>query len=135
MVRTMVLGFSVDLWFIFGSFVYAFEGQVLNFSESTLEVAVDSPDESGRESIIEFFEGIVTNPKGLERIELRIFSNESLPKPLPIPIAFPVQLITGVSPLTNQRLTKIPSLVFSQVKGITEADRASWINLVHKIWP
>lgn len=131
--------FSVDIWFVFGSFVYGLEGQMIQYSERSIDVMLSGGAENERRELAEFFAELSENPKGLVKTEVRIF-----PAPDGTPrVAFTegceaISLVTQVVPQPirgDSQGGDTPCLRLIELEGLSQPDQSGWSSLVRGIWP
>ena len=79
-----------------------------------------------------FFEQVVEKPKGLLRVELRVYGPEKIFKRHNI--NGPVYLFTDMVPKQGPKHAGSPILRFFSIKGISPANSESWMKLVRQIW-
>ncbi|MGY3805002.1 hypothetical protein ACWNT8_13125 [Pigmentibacter ruber] len=128
----MLPGFCVDIWFCYGSFSYGFESMIHDYGENELALCLQTNSEEQSDEIESFFEQVVDKPKGLLRVELRIYGPEKLFKRHNI--NGPVYLFTDMVPKQGPKFGGLPILKFFSIKGISPANSESWFKLVRQIW-
>lgn len=128
----MLPGFCVDIWLCYGSFSYGFESEIHEFGESELALSLQTQSDEQAEHMESFFEQVVEKPKGLLRVELRVYGPDKLFKRHNI--NGPVYLFTDMVPKQAPKHGGSPILKFFSIKGISQANSESWIKLVRQIW-
>lgn len=128
----MLQEFCVDIWFCYGSFSYGFESVIHAYGEDELALTLQTQNTEQSEQIENFFEQVVEKPKGLLRVELRVFGPEKVLKKHNI--QGPIYLFTDIVPKQLASDGKPPLLKFVSVKGISPANTESWNKLVRQIW-
>jgi hypothetical protein len=139
----MLSEYSVDVWFLYGSFSYGLESRVCAYASQalTLEVALEGTDSA--DDVASFLESLVENPRGLVRSEICIYGPTS---------EEPVRLYTDVSPtLTSvfgpssglgksvvaehEATPTSVRLRFTHVAALTPSDNDAWQVLLTSVWP
>ncbi|BBH53640.1 hypothetical protein [Fluviispira sanaruensis] len=128
----MLQEFCVDIWFCYGSFSYGFESEIHDFGENELALSLQTQNEEQGAQIDSFFEQVVDKPKGLLRVELRVYGPEKVFKRHKI--SGPVHLFTDIVPKQIPYEGKSPLLKFVSVKGISPTNTEYWHKLVRQIW-
>src|SRR3989338_7573720 len=100
--------FSVDIWFCYGSFSYGIESSIQSWENDSLLLAVQSKSREETLGLESFVESIVEKPKGLIRIELRIFGPEKIFRLHKINV--PIFLYTDVVPKLLKKIDFYPLL-------------------------
>lgn len=121
---------SIDVWFIFGSFVYGLEARPRAYSETELHVVPVLPDsEAERSELSSFLDTLTRDPRGLLRSELRIYSAG-----LAISVDTPVRLFTEAAPVLAENELGEPVLEFRHLQGLTPPDTQMWLHLAREVW-
>ncbi len=120
---------GVDVWFVFGSFVYGFEGRVMDCGSEHMEVQLCLSDFDGAQGVVSFLEEIATGAKSLLKSQISIFDNSA-----PHNAESPLRVFTEISPAIKSQ-TPAGRLVFSGLRGVTEQEHALWQKLVAGQWP
>ncbi len=128
----MLPGFCVDIWLCYGSFSYGFESKIHEFGESELALSLQTQSDEQAEQMESFFEQVVDKPKGLLRVELRVYGPDKVFKHHNI--NGPVYLFTDMVPKQAPKYAGSPILKFFSIKGISPANSESWMKLVRQIW-
>ncbi|MBX9704119.1 MAG: hypothetical protein K2X39_08190 [Silvanigrellaceae bacterium] len=128
----MMIEYNVDIWLLFGSFAYALESKVFSWSETELTLAVQTKNKDEIDGIEDFLSAIMKKPKGLLRVELRVYGP---PRELTrYGIKTPLYMYTEMIPKSYPRSAHSPLIGFSNVKGISPSDEQQWFKLVRQIW-
>ncbi|MEY4065619.1 MAG: hypothetical protein RIR26_1827 [Pseudomonadota bacterium] len=128
--------FTVDLWFIFGSFCYGAEASLVACRSEQLILKIKSPTQQAESEIIGFFEQLEEKSKALVRTEIRLFVNSNPDEQSATDWA--EELVTTL--MTEQKPRLLSSAVDLQIelneaRGLTPDDQTTWVNLVTDIWP
>jgi len=91
----------------------------------------DSADEHAQE-MESFFEKLVEKPKGLLRVELRVYGPDKIFKRHNI--HSPIYLFTDMVPRQGPKQGCSPVLKFFSIKGISPINSENWKKLVRQIW-
>ncbi len=111
--------YSVDIWFVFGSFVYGFEGRLVSWENARLEVALTVGQGAEAQGMFDFLSELSQCPKGFLKSEIRLYEGSgSQEKPL-------VSLVTEVVPQATVQMPQ-PCVVFSNLHGISQNDVDMW---------
>lgn len=116
----------VDVWLVYGSFSYGFEGAVEAYARTSLHVSVRVAERTDLEQVVRFLQTVTADPRGLLRTEVRIFLPED--KPAPDGVHFPVCLFTDLAPTSVPG--EHPLLRLLDLRGVTEADERAWERLL-----
>jgi|GEM_PF-4996010 len=141
----MLSGYSVDVWFLYGSFTYGLETRVCSYStdalvlEVVLEVCGAGPDAvpQGASDVQAFLESLLDNPRGLVRTELAVYG----PEDDETPVRLQTEVVPRFAPvgplfLNGSADVNAPArLRFTHIAGLTQDDGAAWHDLVTRIWP
>lgn len=126
----MVPGFSVDVWFLYGSFAYGLEAGVVDYGPGTLKlVLLEAESTQTAADLSAFLESVTEHPRGLMRSELRIYGPRSLHQQAGL--GWPVTVGTELAPVLESPC----QLTFVNLRGVTEANEQHWHTLTHAIWP
>ncbi len=128
--------FTVDLWFIFGSFCYGAEASIVSCTRSTLSLRISPPSASSHAELVAFFEQLRDKSKALVRTEARIFVNNNTDAELQDDWA--EELVTTLMTDDKPTLESGPEhldLELTEICGLTASDQSTWVNLVTEIWP
>jgi hypothetical protein len=117
---------SADIWFLFGSFAYGFEGRVVACQGDSLELEIASPETESAHGVGLFLEDLVTNGRGLVKSQLTLFCEDNS---LELGEACEVCLFTDILP-TARANAPLGLILFSGVRGVTPRDSAMWQKLV-----
>lgn len=110
---------SVDIWFVFGSFVYGFEGQLVSWKQGKLELLVLAAVGPESQGALEFFSELSHSAKGLLKCEIRVFEGtDEAEKPL-------LTMVSNCAPKVLS-LQPDPRIIFSDVRGISDEDERIW---------
>lgn len=124
--------FSVDIWFCYGSFSYGMESHIYSWENDSLFLAINGKNAEESLSIESFMESILDKPRGLLRIELRIFGPDRIFKQHRI--NNPIFLYTDMLP----QLTKIEDstliLQFISPRGVTATNTENWMHLLKSLF-
>lgn len=128
--------FTVDLWFIFGSFCYGAEAAIVSCSHNTLAVRITPASTSAQGELLSFFEQLRDKSKALVRTEIRIFVNNSPEAETEDDWAeeLVTTLMTEYKP-NVEAWNDYLDLELTDVCGLTSSDQTTWVNLVTNIWP
>ncbi|MFZ9519318.1 MAG: hypothetical protein ACO3A4_02470 [Silvanigrellaceae bacterium] len=133
--------FSVDLWFIFGSFCYGAEALIVDCSQTQVILKVSPASPAALTELTSFFESINEKAKALVRTEVRIFVNSNPETPAS---DWADELIATLMSEFKPRIMQSPStetahaflmLEVPDVRGLTPSDQDAWSNLVADLWP
>lgn len=137
----MLSGYSVDVWFLYGSFTYGLETRVCSYSTDALVVEVCGADAAvapqGASDVQAFLESLLENPRGLVRTELAVYG----PEDDEAPVRLQTEVVPRFAPVGPLFLNGSPDanaparLRFTHVAGLTREDGAAWLDLVTRIWP
>ena len=121
---------TVDIWILYGSFLYAFETEILSLDEVG-SLYVRPKDRNTSEELIAFLQEILKKPRHILRIDLKIHASKELIL-LNAELSLPISLYSETLPelLLEQKQCKIK---FSQIKGATPAHKYVWDTLKDKI--
>jgi hypothetical protein len=110
---------SVDIWCVFGSFVYGFEGRLVSWHAEQLELAILAPVGADSQGAFEFFTELSLSAKGLLKSEIRIFDGSGEAE---------IPLLTLVTNAVPQVLSSVPEsrVLFSDLRGLSENDGRIW---------
>lgn len=128
--------FTVDLWFIFGSFCYGAEASIVSCTRNTLNLRITPTSNSSQVELQTFFEHVSEKSKSLVRTEVRIFVNNN-PEDEPQDDwaeELVTTLMTDDKPRVDPR-NEYLELELTEVCGLTSSDQKTWVNLVTDIWP
>ncbi|MEN9827380.1 MAG: hypothetical protein RI953_3125 [Pseudomonadota bacterium] len=133
--------FSVDLWFIFGSFCYGAEAVIVDCRKDLLLLRITPASSSALTELSSFFESINEKAKALVRTEARIFVNSSPDAPA---ADWADELIATLMSEFKPRIlphqigdasSTYLTLEVPDVRGLTPNDQQAWSNLVADVWP
>lgn len=133
--------FSVDLWFIFGSFCYGAEARLIACHSESLQLNICPPSPSALNDLQIFFDSINEKPKALVRTEVRLFVNTHPQEPSE---DWADELVATLMTDLKPRLLPAAAacdnstglnLELPDVRGLTPVDQDAWNNLVAEIWP
>lgn len=127
MMMNLFSEFSVDIWFCYGSFSYGFESKIHSWKEDVLFLELQSNHIDEARGLESFIDSIVEKPKGLLRIELRVFGPDRIFKKYQM--NNPIYLYTDVVPKRLKKGELFPLLQFISVKGISPVNAENWIKL------
>lgn len=133
--------FSVDLWFIFGSFCYGAEACLVGCHPDHLKLKICPPSPAALSEMQSFFDSINEKAKALVRTEVRLFVNTKPEQPSEDwADELVATLMTELKPriLSAESLGGTPAalhLELPDVRGLTPVDQDAWNNLVAEIWP
>ncbi len=113
--------YSVDVWFLYGSFTYGLETRVHSLSGQSLTLEVELGEADTPEDVSRFLETLIENPRGLLRSEICLYGPDE---------DEPIRLYTEVSPTFTQIETHSLRLRFSHVSGLTPRDSGHWHELL-----
>lgn len=130
--KNMIPGFCVDIWLCYGSFSYGFESEIFDLGENELALSLHTQSYEQAEQLESFFEQVVEKPKGLLRVELRIFGPDKVFKKFNINT--PIFLFTDIVPKQVPKSSGAPILKFFAIKGISPTNTENWTKLVRQIW-
>lgn len=116
--------FSVDIWLCYGSFFYGFESSLHALKDEGLSLSLKSQSEEESSQIESFFDGIIEKPKGLLRVELRIFGPDKVFKRLKMDA--PIYLFTDMAPRAIEKSAYSTVLHLFSVQGISPSNTDSW---------
>jgi hypothetical protein len=105
--------FSVDMWLLYGSFAYGVECFVKEVKLDSLHLSLSSSKDMLE--TFNFVKGIFEDPKGLLRIELRIYGPEILFERCSIP--YPLSLYTEHKPVADIDTNKDPRFCIQDIQG------------------
>jgi hypothetical protein len=118
--------YSVDIWFVFGSFVYGFEGSIVSWENALLEVVLTVGQGAEAQGMFDFLSELSQSPKGFLKSEIRLYEGSgSQEKPL-------VSLVTEVVPQATVQMPQ-PRVVFSNLHGISQDDIGMWEKISPKL--
>lgn len=128
--------FTVDLWFIFGSFCYGAEASIVSCNKSSLNLRIKSSSAAAQDELLAFFEHISDKSKALVRTEVRIFVNSNPEADTNDDWAEELltTLMTDAKPNIGSQ-DEFLDLELTDVCGLTSSNQDSWDNLVTEIWP
>ena len=123
--------FNVDLWFCYGSFFYGFESQLHSCQENQMELSLHNANADESKELSQFLDLILDKPKGLLRVELRVYIPEKFLKKYKL--SSPVYLFTDIVPRSIDKTESTIILICSSLQGITSSNSEKWIKLVRQI--
>lgn len=128
--------FTVDVWFIFGSFCYGAEARLITCRNEILLLQIAPHSASTQTEMISFFEQIGDKAKALVRTEVRIFvdSNPGAAHDEDWAEELVATLLTEHKPRVNSSEQGL-EIELADVRGLTPTDQSTWVNLVTDIWP
>jgi len=129
--------FSVDLWFIFGSFCYGAEARIIACKPEGLLLNIQSPSQQALSELVSFFESINEKAKALVRTEIRVFVNGNPDEPADdwaeeLVATLMTDLKPRIAPVTGAHSLQVE---LTDVRGLTPNDQKAWSNLVTDLWP
>ena len=133
--------FSVDLWFIFGSFCYGAEASLVACHPEHLQLKISPPSPAALSELQSFFDSINEKAKALVRTEVRLFVNTNPEQPSEDwADELVATLMTELKPRllsaeTSAGASAALHLELPDVRGLTPVDQDAWNNLVAEIWP
>jgi hypothetical protein len=132
--------FSVDLWFIFGSFCYGAEARLSSCRSDSLTVGISSATQQTISELASFLESINEKAKALIRTEVRLFVNGNPDAPADDwADELVATLMTELKPRVTQGTSGQPEplliVELTDIRGLTPNDQNAWNNLVADIWP
>jgi hypothetical protein len=133
--------FTVDLWFIFGSFCYGAEARILACRQESLLLQLAPATQAAVQELAVFFDSINEKAKSLIRSEVRIFVNSSQEESSDDwGDELIVTLMSELKPRhtlcsTSEGGTPNLQVEILDVRGLTPNDQIAWSNLVADIWP
>jgi hypothetical protein len=122
---------NVDLWFCYGSFFYGIESTLFSCEENQISLFLPQSNQEETQELSDFIENILEKPKGLLRVELRVYLSEKLLKKFKI--SSPVYLFTDIVPRTHKRQDSSVVLHCSSIQGISPSNSENWLKLVRQI--
>ncbi|MES2615790.1 MAG: hypothetical protein V4591_10290 [Bdellovibrionota bacterium] len=123
--------FNVDLWFCYGSFFYGIESHLYSCEENQVALFLPNADPEETRELSNFLDMILEKPKGLLRVELRVYIPEkSLKK---FKMSSPIYLFTDIVPRTLEKIDSSVVLLFSSIQGISPSNSENWLKLVRQI--
>jgi hypothetical protein len=122
---------QIDLWFCYGSFFYGFESHLHSCSEHNIAVDISNPNCEDSQELNKFLDLILEKPKGLLRVELRVFIPEKLTKKYKI--NSPIYLFTDMIPTIVQNTDSSLLMVCSSVQGLSPSNFENWSKLMRQI--
>jgi len=123
--------FSVDIWFCYGSFSYGMESRIYDYQQGSLFLAVQTKTQEEIRHVESFLESVIEKPKGLIRIELRVYGPDVLFRRLRI--QNPIFLCTDETPYLTPRQEGSLVLRFIEPQGISAANTKNWAVLVQSL--
>ncbi len=123
--------FHVDLWFCYGSFFYGVETKLYGCEESKMTLSVPQTNLEDQKNLFNFIETIIEKPKGLLRIELRVYIPDKWLKKYKL--SSPVFLFTDILPEAFEKIDSSFLLQCSSVQGISPVNAENWFKLVRQI--
>jgi hypothetical protein len=120
----MLENVSVDVWFVFGSFVYGFEGRVVACDSQQIEVQLSFSDVDAVPGLVSFLDILAAGAKGLLKSQISLFAEGSLPGGFEA-----LRIFTEMSPVVRSS-PLLGRLVFSGLCGVTPHDNVLWQKLV-----
>ena len=133
----MLSGFShdqemnVDLWFCYGSFFYGIESNLYSCEDNQIALFLPHSDPEETQELSNFLDMILEKPKGLLRVELRVYIPEKFLKKFKM--SSPVYLFTGIVPRALDKIDSSIVLLCSSIQGISPSNSENWIKLVRQI--
>lgn len=133
----MVSGFSsqndfhVDLWFCYGSFFYGLESHLYSCEQNQVTVFLPNSGTDEDQEVSKFLDLILEKPKGLLRVELRVYLPESFLKKFKM--SSPLYLFTDIVPQTVEKENVSNMLLCSSIQGISPSNSENWLKLVRQI--
>lgn len=133
--------FSVDVWFIFGSFCYGAEARIVACEHENLVLSINSASTAAVQELSSFFDSITEKAKALVRTEVRVFVNGHPNSPAG---DWADELLTTLMTELKPRPTTVTSsteaspalqVELLDVRGLTPTDQDAWDNLVTQVWP
>jgi hypothetical protein len=128
--------FTVDLWFIFGSFCYGAEACPVACRGDSVLLRMKAPSPAAQAEMLTFFEQIGDKAKALVRTEVRLFVNSNPEEALAQHWGeeLVATLLTDHKPRVNSTEHEL-DIELLDVRGLTPSDQSTWVNLVTDIWP
>jgi hypothetical protein len=71
---------NVDLWFCYGSFFYGIESNLYACEENQVDLFLPNAQPEETKELSDFIDMILEKPKGLLRVELRIYPSDQFLK-------------------------------------------------------
>ena len=124
--------FNVDVWFCYGSFFYGFESIIYDATTSSMKLIpkVEQPEEAA--DLYSFLESIIDKPKGLIKVELRVFCPEKIKKKYKF--SNPVHLFTDIVPKIHGYELGLPIIDFGLPRGLSYSCTDLWTQLLAGVW-
>lgn len=122
---------NVDLWFCYGSFFYGLESHLYSCENNQVALHLSSNDPEETQELSNFLDMILEKPKGLLRVELRVYIPEKLSKKLKI--TSPVYLFTDIVPRELEKIDSSILLLCTSIQGISASNSENWNALVRQI--
>ncbi|MBM3381395.1 MAG: hypothetical protein FJY29_03045 [Betaproteobacteria bacterium] len=128
--------FTVDLWFIFGSFCYGAEAFPVACRRDGVLLRLKAPSPAAQAEMLTFFEQIGDKAKALVRTEVRLFVSSNPEETAAENWAeeLVTTLLTDNKPRVNATDHEL-DIELLDVRGLTPTDQSTWVNLVTDIWP
>ncbi len=123
--------FSVDLWFCYGSFFYGLESNLYSCEDNQIALFLPNSDLEETQELSNFLDMILEKPKGLLRVELRVYIPEKLLKKFKI--SSPLYLFTDIVPRVLEKIDSSIILIFPSIQGISPSNSENWLKLVRQI--
>ena len=123
--------FSVDLWFCYGSFFYGIESNLYSCEDNQVALFLPNSDPEETQELSNFLDLILDKPKGLLRVELRVYVPEKILKKFKM--SSPVYLFTDIVPRALEKIDSSIVLLFSSIQGISPSNSENWLKLVRQI--
>ena len=114
----MLQDLSIDVWLCYGSFFYGFEGVVHAWDSNSLWLKLQTNDQQEAQQVDAFFQDLIEKPKGLVRVDVRVYGPESRFRALTLPN--PVRLFSDEIPRPSPAFDEGLLLCLSSLKGFSE---------------
>lgn len=124
---------NVDLWFCYGSFFYGLESFLHACEDNQVTLFLPNSDPEEVQELSNFLDMILEKPKGLLRVELRVYIPEKFLKKFKI--TSPVYLFTDIVPRAMEKIDSSIILLCSSIQGISPSNSENWFKLVRQISP
>jgi len=122
---------NVDLWFCYGSFFYGIESNLYSCEDNQVALFLPSVDPEETQELSNFLDMILEKPKGLLRVELRVYIPEKILRKFKM--TSPVYLFTDIVPRALEKIDSSIVLLCSSIQGISPSNSENWIKLVRQI--
>lgn len=121
---------SADVWFVFGSFVYGFEGSIRRGVGDSLEIQLVVPASDTSGGIDAFLDELTLNSRGLIKSQVSLYRDEPGAELSNSPL---VELFTDLAPKTSEGMP-VGVVVLHGLRGVTHHDNTMWQKLVAGEW-